>query len=172
MGKVISYRRKLIELARIYKIEKILDQNLKHTTYEIEIILLKNNVPIPSRRGYFSHKFINEILKPSYGTIKNLFDIDFNLITRFKKNLFYFSKKKLSINININKYIKKFTISIEIFFKIIFSNISNYFKFIAFNIVNFFKILSKTIIESLNDIYNFKVKEKILKSIFIKYTVS
>ena len=168
MGKVISYRQKLIELARIYKIEKVLDQNLKHTTYEIEIILLKNNVPIPSRRGYFSHKFRNEILKPSYDTIKNLFDINFNLITRFKKNLFYFPKKKLFINIDINKYIKKFTISIESFFKIIFSSISNYFKFIVFNIVNFFKILSKTIIESLNDIYNFKVKEKILKSIFIK----
>jgi len=168
MKKIVSYRQKIIELARIYKIEKVLDQNLKHTTYEIEITLLKNNVPIPSRRGYFSHKFRNEILKPSYDTIKNLFDIDFNLITRFKKNLFYFPKKKLFINININKYIKKFTISIESFFKIIFSSISNYFKFIVFNIVNFFKILSKTIIESLNDIYNFKVKEKILRNILTK----
>ena len=64
MRKVVSYRQKLIELAKIYKIYKILDTNLKLTTYEIELELLKNKVPIPSRRGYFSHKIINEILNP------------------------------------------------------------------------------------------------------------
>jgi len=61
MRKVISYRQKIIELARIYKIDKVLDKNLKLTTYEIELELLKNKVPIPSRRGYFSHIIINEI---------------------------------------------------------------------------------------------------------------
>ena len=71
MGKIISYRQKLIELARIYKIDKVFDQNLKHSTYDIEIILLKNNVPIPSRRGYFSHKLINEVYKPFFGKLKN-----------------------------------------------------------------------------------------------------
>ena len=38
-----------------------------------------------------------------------------------------------------------------------------YFKFIISNIVNFFKILSKTIVDGLNDVYNFKVKEKYYK---------
>ena len=41
MKKVISYRQKLIELARIYRIDRILDTNLKLTTYEIELELLK-----------------------------------------------------------------------------------------------------------------------------------
>jgi len=53
MKKVISYRQKLIELARIYKIDQIFNKDVKLTTYEIELILLKNKVPIPSRRGYF-----------------------------------------------------------------------------------------------------------------------
>ena len=45
MRKVISYRQKLISLAKIYKIYKILDTNIKFTTYEIELELLKNKVP-------------------------------------------------------------------------------------------------------------------------------
>ncbi len=45
MKKVISYRRKIIELARIYKIDRILDSSLKLTTYEMELELLKNKCP-------------------------------------------------------------------------------------------------------------------------------
>ena len=156
MGKIISYRQKLIELARIYKIEKVFDQNLKHTTYDIELILLKNKVPIPSRRGYFSHKFINEIFKPSYEIITKKISIDINL-NKNLKSFFGSLKKKLSIQINPSKYFKNF-----------FYGIESYFKFIIFNITNFFKILSKTIIDGLNDIYNFKVNEKILKFFFSK----
>ena len=78
MKKVISYRQKIIALARIYKIEKILDPNLKLTTYEIELELLKNKVPIPSRRGYFSHKITNEIIEPLYVTLKKSFSIYYN----------------------------------------------------------------------------------------------
>ena len=74
MGKIVSYRQKLLELARIYKIDQVFDQNIKHSTYDIEIILLKNSVPIPSRkRGYLSHKFINELVKPFYETIRKRF---------------------------------------------------------------------------------------------------
>jgi len=62
MVKIVSYRQKLIELARIYKINKIFDQNIKHTTYEIEITLLKNKVPLPSRRGYISHVLLTKLL--------------------------------------------------------------------------------------------------------------
>jgi hypothetical protein len=83
MKRVVSYRRKIIELAKIYKIEKVLDPSLKLTTYEIEIELLRNKVPIPSRRGYLSHKIVNELLEPFYAYLKEQFSIIFN----FNKNL-------------------------------------------------------------------------------------
>ena len=78
MKKAISYRQKLIELARIYKIDQIFNNDLKLTTYEIELTLLKNKVPIPSRRGYFSHKIINEIFKPFYTALKENLSININ----------------------------------------------------------------------------------------------
>ena len=178
MKKVISYRQKLIELARIYKIDKVFDQNLKHTTYDIEIILLKNSVPIPSRRGYFSHKFINEVFKPFYDLLKNLFFINFKINKSLK--LFFLSlRKKLSVKIYVIKSLKQFlNYSLDFFkfivsslvnyFKFIVSSLVNYFKFIVSSIINFFKVLSNTIIESLNNIYYFKVKDKIIKNIFSK----
>ena len=87
MKKIISYRQKVIELAKIYKIDKVLDQNLKLTTYEIELELLKNKVPIPSRRGYFSHKIINEISRPLYTYLKQKLTINFNFKKELKKLL-------------------------------------------------------------------------------------
>ena len=149
MKKVISYRQKLIELARIYKITKILDINLKFTTYEIELELLKNKVPIPSRRGYFSHKVINEFVKPFYNFLKEKLEINIKINKNFK--FFYNSvKEKLSISINFKKSLKK-----------IFDVINNYFTFVISSISNFFTTLIKVIIDSLNNIYNFKVNEKI-----------
>ena len=41
MKKVVSYRQKIIELARIYKIANVLDTDQKLTTYEIELELLR-----------------------------------------------------------------------------------------------------------------------------------
>ena len=76
MKKVISYRQKLIELARIYKIDKILNKNLKLTTYEIELEILRNKIPIPSRRGYISHKIINEVWEPFYISVKEKVSIN------------------------------------------------------------------------------------------------
>ena len=179
MGKIISYRQKLIELARIYKIDKVFDQNFKHTTYDIEIILLKNNVPIPSRRGYISHKFINEVFKPFYEKLSKLFNINtytnvsklFNIntytnVSKPLNNVIVTLRKKIAIDFkfitikkfkNFSKYPKNFSYNIE-----------TYFKFVIFNIINFFKTLFNTIIESLNDIYNFKIKEKVIKNIFLK----
>ena len=159
MKKIISYRRKLIELARIYKIDKVLDINQKLTTYEIEIELLKQKVPIPSRRGYFSHKIINEILKPSYVALEEKLSIIFNFIDdlkiTFNKNNFL--KGKLSINLHPKK-----------FFKILYNKINNYFSFIIFNINNFFKIFIKTIINSLNDVYHFKFEEKSINKFILR----
>ena len=115
MGKIVSYRQKLLELARIYKIDQVFDQNTKYTTYDIEIILLKNSVPIPSRkRGYLSHKFINEFFKPFYETVRKKLFINININTS-RKNFYEGLRKKISINLklklnlnlNINKYFKK-----------------------------------------------------------------
>jgi len=158
MTKIVSYRQKLIELARIYKIDRVFDQNLKLTTYDIEIILLKNSVPIPSRRGYISHKFTNEVFNPFYSTLKKKLSFNINInINRIYKQFFESLRKKISFDINVSKYVKKF-----------FNVIENYFKFIIFNIVNFFKTLTKIIIEGLNDIYEFKVKEKIIRNFLSK----
>jgi Bax protein len=172
MVKIVSYRQKLLELAKIYKIDKVFDTNLKHSTYDIEIILLKNKVPLPSNsRGYISHKLINEVFKPFYqGLIKKL---SFNInVTKFFKRFYQELIKKLSINFGVSKFLK----GINKFFKKIFNGIEEYFKFIIFNIVNFFKILTKTIINglinALNDVYNFKVREKILNNILSKAAYS
>jgi len=164
MKKIISYRQKVIELAKIYKIDKVLDQNLKLTTYEIELELLKNKVPIPSRRGYFSHKIINEISRPLYTYLKQKLTINFNFIKELKKlfnsindNL----KRNLSIKFSINKNLK-----------LIFNKINNFFSFVSYNIDNFFKILTKTVIDSLNNIYHFKIEEKLVKKYILRGTYS
>jgi Bax protein len=156
MKKIISYRQKIIELARIYKIEKVLDTNQKLTTYEIELELLRNKVPIPSRRGYFSHKIINEFLKPSYNSLREKFQINIDL----NKNIKFFTsliKNKLTININFNKNFKR-----------IFDGINSYFVFVITNITNFFNTLTKILVDSLNNVYNFKVNEKIINKIILR----
>ena len=168
MGKVVSYRQKLIELAKIYKIEKIFEQKLKHTTYDIEIILLKNKVPIPSRRGYFSHKIINEVVEPFIQLIKKKL-LTINVAFSF---CYLRLKKTISININPIEHLKKVLASIVSYVKFLikkfFGGIETYFKFIITNIENFYKILSKTIIDTLNDLYNFKVNENFIRNLFTK----
>ena len=156
MKKVVSYRQKVIELARIYKIAKVLDTDQKLTTYEIELELLRNKVPIPSRRGYFSHKIINEFLKPLYSSLEEKVQINININKNIK--FFYNSiKGKLTININYNKGVKK-----------IFDGINNSFAFVISSITNFFKTLTKIIVESLNNVYNFKVNEKIINRFILR----
>jgi len=174
MRKVISYRQKIIELARIYKIDKVLDKNLKLTTYEIELELLKNKVPIPSRRGYFSHIIINEIWQPIYYSLEKKFSIVINLNQNLKilfNNFKILLKEKLSIN---SSYKKK--LSINLSSKRILLKLLNYFKnyltFVTFNINNFFKVITKTTIDSLNNIYNFKYEDKLLKKIILRGTYS
>ncbi len=156
MKKIISYRQKIIELAKIYKIEKVLDTNQKLTTYEIELELLRNKVPIPSRRGYFSHKIINEFFKPFYNSLREKFqiNIDLNKNTKFFTS---FIKNKLTININFNKNFKR-----------IFDGINSYFVFVITNITNFFNTLTKILVDSLNNVYNFKVNEKIINKIILR----
>ena len=160
MKKVVSYRQKLIELARIYKIDKILNKNLKLTTYEIELEILRNKIPIPSRRGYISHKIINEVWEPFYISVKEKVSINFNLNKNFKKkynNIANSLKESLSINLTLNKISKT-----------IFNNINRYFNFVISNIGNFFNILTKAIIDSLNKLYHFKVQEKLINKYILR----
>ena len=160
MKKIVSYRQKIIELARIYKIDRILDSSLKLTTYEMELELLKNKVPIPSRRGYLSHKIINEFLQPVTSSLKEKLSAIYNLNKNLKKlyvNINDSIKEKLSINFSLNKTLKK-----------LFDFINNYFNFVIFNINNFFKVLTKITIEGLNKIYYFNFEEKLLRKFFLR----
>ena len=168
MKKVVSYRQKLIELARIYKIDSVLNPNLKLTTYEIELEILKNKVPIPSRRGYFSHKIINEILNPFYAHLRESLKIDINVNKSLKKlfiNLNTLLKENLLINFNLSFNLNKIS-------KKLFNTINNYFSFVIFNTTNFFKVLSKTVVNSLNDIYYLKLSDKLLKKYALRGTYS
>jgi Bax protein len=132
MKKIISYRKKLEELSKIYQVSEILNNKSKLTTYDIEILLLKNNVPIPSRKSYFTLKLSKEIIKPLFSKFKNLFNYKFNF------------SRPLS---NIEKSVK------------------NYFTFIFISIKNFYKIIFNTIIDGLNNVYNFRVKESIFNKL-------
>ena len=156
MKKVISYRQKIIELARIYKIANVLDTDQKLTTYEIELELLRNKVPIPSRRGYLSHKIINEFVKPLYNSLKEKLQININ-INKNIRSFYSSAKEKLTIKINYNKGFKK-----------IFDLINDSFAFVISSINNFFKTLTKTVVESLNNLYNFKVNEKIINKFILR----
>jgi len=173
MKKIVSYRQKLFALAKIYQINKVLDVNLKFTTYEIELELLRNKVPIPSRRGYFSHKVINEFFKPFYNSVKENLNININL-SKIINSSNDFLKENLKININFNKIIKPFyniskiNISLKKITKKIYEGTSNYFVFLISSVSNFFKILVNLLVQSLNNAYNFKVNEKIVNKFILR----
>ena len=131
MVKILSYRQKLIELAKIYKITKILDDK-KMTTYEIESTLLRNKVPIPSRKSLFNLKLNKNVVKP---LISNTNDIFYSL---GKVNKLFLSIPK---------------------------NIGKFFSLLFLSIKSFFSLISKLIINFLNDVYNFKVREDIVNKI-------
>ena len=122
MRKIVSYRQKLLSLARIYKIDTVLDKSLRLTTYEIELELLKNKVPIPSRRGYLAHKIINEFLKPLYVSIKNTLTFQFKLSKVLKK-----------ISNNILNFFVSIIFNIKNFCTIIFNAIIDFLN----NLYNF-----------------------------------
>ena len=141
MTKALSYRQKLTELASIYKIAEVFDKKKKFTTYEIELELLKNNVPIPSRRGYIFHVIINEIYEPTYN----------------------FLKKTLPININLDKNIKKKFDAINNILKFICSSISNFFKTLTIIIV---KGLNNVYYFKVNEE---NINKYILRSVYVSF---
>ena len=139
MKKIVSYRQKLLELSKIYDVKDILENDAKLTTYDIEIILLKNKVPIPSRKSYINHKISNELVKPLVFYIKDIFFILDILSGKFD----FLKKTQLE-----PRNIKFFFINIVLVIRKFFSKVSN-------NIIDF-----------LNDVYNFKVKATLFNKIF------
>mgnify|MGYP001169612725 CR=1 FL=1 len=135
MKKNMTYREKLLELARIYRISEINNyaKNKKTLTIlQLELLLKKNKVTIP--------KEVN----------KNLIQIQAKKISTpifsFGKNVRNFLESIISNTIKTIFLFKKTLINIAYFFKT--------------GINNFLNFISKTTIELLNNFYNFKVEEK------------
>ena len=135
MKKIISYRDKLLELAKIYNILEIKNyiKNKKHlTSAQIEHILKKNKVPVP--------KEIN-------------------------KSLLEIHKKKISKPFNLlgsstSNFLKSFTNNIINYFLKSYKKIKFFILAIISSILNFLSWINKTTIKILNNSYNFKVETK------------
>ena len=135
MKKNSTYRDKLLELASIYKISDIRNytKNKKYlTTAQIEHILKKNRVPIPTE----INKSIYEI--HSKKIVKPVSSVG-NAIGNF-------------VHTAVNKIIYVFIFVIK--------SINKTYNLIINSILNFFSFLNKSIIKTLNNAYNFKVEER------------
>ena len=135
MKKIISYREKLLELARIYNISEIRNyiRNKKYlTTVQIELILRKSRVPIP--------KEINKnILEIHSKKIKRPFFIAASSLTNLVKKI---TAGTLKLILNISNKVKKLI----------------YYTYKS--ILNFSSFLNKSTLKILNNAYNFKIEEK------------
>ena len=132
---MISYRKKLIDLAKIYRIKEVAFNQNNLTTTQIEVILLKKKIPIPSGKGLIAIK-INNFKQP--------------FINNFKKIDNFFRLTKKNINSLIIKKFKNFYYIINLFFH---------------SIGNLFSYIGRTIVDLLNNFYNFKVKEDIFNKL-------
>jgi len=135
MKKNLSYREKLLELGTIYRINEIIQytKNKKYlTTSQIELLLKKNKVPIPSELN------------------KSVLEIHSKKITKpfFSAG----SAFKDSVDSSTNRILKSINF--------IFKKIKSFIQFIFNSVINFFKWIARTTINSLNSVYNFKVQEK------------
>ena len=162
MKRQTSYRQKLIELAKIYKLDKIFESGSRLTTYEIELVLLKNKVPLPTRRSYLAHLIINEIINPIYHSInKTRLDI-VESINKFSRRIINNTKRNYFDLIDgISSFFRKIYKGIIYFFFDLYNSI-------IFNIKNFFSIIFSTIIDGLNSLYNFNVNRKNLDNLVKK----
>ena len=105
MKKIVSYREKLLELANIYKIAEVISytKNKKYlTTPQLEHILKKNKVPIPTEINKSLLEIqVKKISKPVFSTG--------NKISQFFSSIIYGISKFF---LSIFKGIKKFFFSI------------------------------------------------------------
>jgi Bax protein len=135
MKKIISYREKLLELVNIYRISEVknyIKNKKKLTTPQIEHILKKNNVPIPT-----------EINKSILSIYSKKITRPFKLVGETVNSFYLLSVK--NILTFLNKIVKK---------------INSYFIFVFESVLNFFSWISKSTLDLLNNAYNFRVEEK------------
>ena len=162
MKRQTSYRQKLIELAKIYKLDQVFESGSRLTTYEIEIVLLKNKVPLPTRRSYLAHLIINEIIDPIYHSInKTRLDIVESINKFFKRIINNTKRNYFDLIDGINSFFRKIYKGVIYFF-------FDLYKAIIFNIKNFFSIIFSAIIDGLNSLYNFNVNRKNLDNLVKK----
>ena len=136
MKKNLSYREKLLELAKIYKIYEIQNyiKSKKYlTSAQIEHILKKNKVPIPTE--------IN----------KSIIEIHSKKISKPFSN---FSLAIVDFFQLIVKQVIKYTIRVP------FNNLKKIITFCIVSFMNFCSWISKGTINILNNAYNFQVEEK------------
>ena len=135
MKKNLSYRDKLLELANIYRVGEIKNyiKNKRYlTTPQLEHILKKNKVPIPTEINKSLLEIqVKKIAKPVYSTGGKIGDF------------FFYIRKGISRTF---LYLQKLIIR---FFLSIFDGILNFSSFV-----------SKATMNSLNSIYNFKSQDR------------
>ena len=135
MKKNLSYREKLLELASIYKVAEIRNysKNKKHlTTPQLEHILKKNNVPIPTEINKSLIEIqARKISKPIFSTG-----------TKISESVLDFKRGTLKFSLSV---IKGFT---------------HFFLLIFKGVLKFFSVISKGTINLLNTVYNFKSQDK------------
>ena len=157
MKKNLSYRDKLLELAEIYKISEvqIYERNKKYlTTAQIEHILKKNKVPIPTelKKNIFEIQ-AKKISKPIYSTGNKIGDFFSSVLNSIYK--FFASIKK-----GIISFLASIVDSILGFFSFVAKTIINIIFGTGRAIVNFCSFVSKTTLNFLNGIYNFDIETK------------
>ena len=135
MKKSISYRDKLLDLAKIYNIYEVKNyiKNKKYlTTGQLELILKKNKVPVPTELNKnILQIHSKKITKPFNQVGSATSNFIKSIIAGFSNSIFY-----------IIKNLKKLIISC------------------VNGVVNFLSWIGRTTINILNQAYNFKVEEK------------
>ena len=135
MKKNLSYRDKLLELANIYRVGEIKNyiKNKRYlTTPQLEHILKKNKVPIPTEINKSLLEIqVKKIAKPVYSTGGKIGDFFFYIRRGISRTFLY-----------LQKLIIRFFLSI------------------FDGILNFSSFVSKVTMNSLNSIYNFKSQDR------------
>ena len=147
MKKNLSHREKLLELANIYKIFEIKNyiKNKKNlTSAQLEHILKKNKVPIPTE----INKSIIEIHKKKI--TKPFINIGFFITNSFQHAGKQFIKNLIYIFNNLRKIALVF----------------------IGGFINFYSWINKTTVNILNNAYNFKVEEKKVNKFVSGFIVS
>ena len=146
MKKNPTYRDRLIELSKIYKINEVknyIKSKKQLTVPQLELILKKNRVPVP--------KEIN----------KNIWEIQVKKILKPVSNVSF----KLNEGITSLKSHKIKS------YKLFIRNIESFFKYILSGFFGALSSLSRTTLNILNNFYNFRVEEKKFNKVFTPLAV-